>query len=307
MIKMTDQRFPVVRSLPDLRKLHHISSVCAAVGVFDGVHVGHCKLLRELRQMAEEVHACPVAITFDPHPRQVLTPDKAPALLLPPAEKYRYLFENGAEAVVVIPFDKTFASLEPQAFLSHYVNVPGIALHGLCVGTKWRFGANGKGTCELLTELAEEAGIRFIAVPEETIDGETVSSTSIRLAASSGDLAKAERFLGRSYELYGPVIHGHGVATTTLTCPTANIDVRYGVLPPNGVYAARIRFDGKTEQFPAVINIGFSPTFHIDGQEDELRVEAHFLTPCGDIYGRYLALHPVSYLRPERQFSSPET
>ncbi len=281
-----------------------ISAISAAIGVFDGVHAGHRHLLSVLTDLAERTDSLPVAVTFAPHPRQILAPETAPPLLLPPEEKNKRLRDAGAKAIVTIPFTKDFAGLPPVRFIEECLRGSGIELRALCVGKAWRFGAKGAGDTSLLTELAKNDGFLFSAVEELIRDGETVSSSAVRAAAAEGNLEKASQYLTKPYALYGTVVHGYGIAGSKLQTPTANIRVDYGVIPPNGVYAAFVMTDGAS--CPAVVNIGAAPTFQSYGQTGLRRVEAHLLSGGGDLYGKMLTLQPVARLRAEQKFAGVE-
>lgn len=301
---MTDTEKITVSSIGELKK-YNLTDISVAIGVFDGVHAGHRRLLEELTDLASVNSSVPVAVTFSPHPRQILFPDNAPALLLPPEEKQRRLFQCGVRAVVTIPFDREFAALPPERFIAETLSPADSGLRGVCVGTHWRFGVRGSGDTALLTRLAEQYGFLFRAVDEVEGEGETVSSSAIRRAAQMGDLSRAARYLCRPYTIYGKVIHGEGVASSRLNCPTANIDVRFGVLPPNGVYVARVILaNGKRED--AIVNIGSAPTFNSYGIRDLRRVEAHLLSGGCDLYGDDLAVELIAFLRPEHKFSGIE-
>ena len=181
---MTDKNIICTDRL-DALGAYGISRISVAIGVFDGVHAGHRKLLARLREIAAETGSVPVAVTFSPHPRQVLQPDSAPTLLLPNDEKIRRLTENGAQAIVTIPFTREFAAKEPEDFIADCLKSDGITLCGVCVGKKWRFGAGGRGNAGLLTDLASRHNFLFSPVDEVEIRGETVSSSSIALFSSS--------------------------------------------------------------------------------------------------------------------------
>lgn len=300
---MTDKNI-ICTDRIDALGTYGISRISVAIGVFDGVHAGHRKLLARLREIAAETGSVPVAVTFSPHPRQVLQPDSAPTLLLPNDEKIRRLTENGVQAIVTIPFTREFAAKEPEDFIADCLKSDGITLCGVCVGKKWRFGAGGRGNAGLLTDLASRHNFLFSPVDEVEIRGETVSSSSIRAAAAAGDLEKATCFLCAPYAIYGSVIHGEHVASTKLHTPTANLDLQAGVLPPNGVYAARVHLENAC--FRAVVNIGSAPTFDSYGKKDLVRVEAHLLDSDLELYGKNIAIEPVRFLRQEQRFASPE-
>lgn len=300
---MTDKNIICVDRI-DALKEYGISRISVAIGVFDGVHAGHRKLLAQLREIADRTASTPVAVTFSPHPRQILQPETAPALLLPNDEKIRRLTDHGAQAIVTIPFTHDFAAKEPEDFIADCLKSDGITLCGVCVGKKWRFGAGGRGNAGLLTELANRHNFTFSPVDEVEIEGETVSSSAIRAAAAAGDLEKATRFLCAPYAIYGSVIHGEHVASTKLHTPTANLDLQAGVLPPNGVYAALVLLEN--HPYKAVINIGSAPTFDSYGKKNLVRVEAHLLDSDLELYGKNIAIEPVRFLRLEQRFASPE-
>jgi len=302
---MTDEKKIIVSSIFELEQ-YHLTEISVAIGVFDGVHAGHRKLLKELTEMSSVTSTEPVAVTFFPHPRQILFPDEAPELLMPPEEKYRRLFECGVRAIVTIPFDADFAALPPEEFIRNCLHAGNVHLRGICVGMEWRFGAGGKGDSALLTELAARDGFLFRAVPELQEYGETISSTAIRKAVTDGDIAKANRYLSISYEIFGTVIRGKGLAGPKLEHPTANVEPCSRALPPSGVYAARIRLCGEKNQLPAVMNIGFAPTFDSYGRPDLIRVEVHLLAGGRNLYGQDVAVEPVRFLRKEVKFAGAD-
>jgi riboflavin kinase / FMN adenylyltransferase len=291
-----------VSALEELAQ-YNIKRVFLAIGVFDGVHLGHQKLLSELVAAAAAVEAVPVVMTFYPHPRQILHPGQHPVLLLPPERKIDLLHEYGAKAVTTLHFDATLAGLEPEEFLHQCLGCDQVELAGICVGSNWRFGAMGKGDSALLEQYAADGHFAFQAVSELKLAQDIiVSSTAIRRAISFGLLDDAAAMLGRHYRLCGNIISGHGVAGRELAHPTANLKVDFGVLPPAGVYAARAFIGGK--EFMAAVDIGISPTY--DRPEDRSgRIEAHLLNFCASIRGQHLEIEPVKWLREERCFASP--
>lgn len=278
---------------------HGINRVCLAIGVFDGVHCGHQRLLSRLLTMSRACNAEPVAMTFFPHPRQVLQPQSAPPLLLPPEQKVRLLHEFGMRGVVTVPFSCEFAAMPPEEFIQDCLSASRVKIDGICVGEKWRFGAGGKGGQELLRQFASDGHFEFDAVSELAIDGNVVSSTSIRRAVSSGLLEQTRKLLGRPYSLFGKVEKGFQLAGSELRHPTANIRMEYGILPPDGVYAANAIISGR--KLAAAVNIGTSPTYR--RQDAPRRVEVHILDFNENIYGLPLEVELVLYLREERCFS----
>lgn len=290
-----------VSSLGELLN-HGIKRVSIAIGVFDGVHRGHQLLLEKLVKMAEKNDSVPIAMTFYPHPRAILNPQSPPPLLISPAKRISLLHKYGMKAVVTLSFSKSFAEQSPNEFINSCLHSANLDICGLCVGSNWRFGAKGAGSVDLLLDMAQKEKFDFAAVEEYVMNGDIVSSTSIRRAIASGKLAEADDMLGRNYTLAGIVERGYQDATNKLEHPTANIDIQYGVMPPCGVYAGRAMIEGKLRT--AAINIGTAPTFDRPG-EKRIRLEAHFIDYDGDVYGKLIEVELLEYLREERCFRSP--
>lgn len=281
-----------------------IGRFCAAIGIFDGVHLGHRSVLEHLGEMSRASGCGSVAITFSPHPKSVLDPANAPRLLIPPEEKRELLRRCGICAVLTIPFTRELASLSAEEFLEDILNRSRNDLCGLCVGKRFRCGRAGSGTTDKLSEFAKKHELKFEPVSEVRIGGELVSSSAIRLAAASGELEKVRRYQGRPLALYGTVGRGFGVAGTELGAPTANLLTEYGVLPPNGVYAGMAVLEGN--RFPAAVNIGTAPTFAgTPTASKSVRVEVHLLDFHGDLYGRRMSLELFRKIREERRFETP--
>lgn len=282
--------------------LYGISRAAVAIGVFDGVHRGHQKLLTELLTTASELNAYPVVMTFFPHPRNILT-ENPPSLLYSPQEKVRLLHRYGVKAVVTVNFTRQFSSLSPEKFLEQSVFAGTGSIPAICVGRHWRFGAGAVGNADFLKRMAVEKNFLFRAVDELCMpDGQVISSTAIRETIRSGDLQKAEAMLGRRYALSGTVIHGYHNADAILHAPTANLEIREGVLPPCGVYAAIARLSDHEHYFAAV-NIGTAPTFRKEYGKIAPRVEVHLLNGFqGDLYGRTMNLELAAFMRKEERF-----
>jgi riboflavin kinase/FMN adenylyltransferase len=288
-----------VSSLGELAE-YGIERAAVAIGVFDGVHKGHQLLIKELLEMTAGNGAAPVAVTFFPHPRAVLKPEGHPGLLISPEKRIELLHSHGIKAVVTIPFTREFASLEPELFIKHSLISSNIELKGICVGAKWRFGAGGRGGSDTLKKFASAGHFEFRAVRELVIDGEEVSSTGIRHAVFSGLLGHAGKMLGRNYSLAGRVESGRHLAGPELEHPTANIKIEYGIIPPNGVYAAFTEIEGY--KYPVAVAVGVSPTFNYANNTNP-RVEAHVIGFQGDLYGKKLEAVLLEYLREERSYS----
>ncbi|MBR2358431.1 MAG: bifunctional riboflavin kinase/FAD synthetase [Lentisphaeria bacterium] len=273
-----------------------------AIGVFDGVHLGHKKLLAEVAAMAQELDAVPVALTFDPHPRAVLQPARPPVLLVDLPERIRLLQNAGMAMTAVVDFTGSFAATLPEEFLELLLEqVPRLAAVG--VGSNWRFGKNGAGNVELLKKYAAQRNFKLAAVDELVMDDEVVSASRIRRLIAGGKLDEAEKLLGYRYMLSGKVSNGYGIAGTHLDCPTANIEPAAGVLPPDGVYSGIVEVD--KVRYGAAVNIGVAPTYG-RAADSRRRIEAHLLDFSGNLYGRNVHLILGEYLRSEQCFASEE-
>ncbi len=292
-----------VSSLESLAQ-HGIRRVSVAIGVFDGVHTGHQLLLNELIKIARETESTPAVLTFYPHPRQVLFPDEPLLLLVSQEKKIELINSFGIKTVITFPFTREFADSDAETFLKDCLYSPDVKLCGICVGAKWRFGAGGKGNINTLDSFSKKENIRFSAVEELFLKGHPVSSTAIRRAVTGGLLETARQMLGRPYSLTGKVEHGENIGTSVLACPTANLSVSHGIIPPKGVYAGYAVLNGV--RHPSAISVGTAPTFkHKD--PDKLLIEAHIMDGFdGSLYGKNLEIEFIEYLRSERCFPSVE-
>lgn len=292
-----------VSSLESLAQ-HGIGRVSVAIGVFDGVHTGHQLLLKELVRIARETDSVPAILTFYPHPRQVLYPDEPLLLLVSQEKKIELINSFGIKTVITFPFTREFAESEAETFLKDCLYSPDVKLCGICVGRKWRFGAGGKGDINTLDSFCKKENIRFSAVDELFLKGHPVSSTAIRRSVTGGLLETARQMLGRPYSLTGKVEHGENIGTKILDCPTANLSVTHGIIPPKGVYAGYALLRGV--RYPSAISIGTAPTFKHRNPE-KLLIEAHIMDGFeGLIYDNSLEIEFIEYLRPERCYPSVE-
>lgn len=269
-----------------------------ALGVFDGVHLGHRAILATAVARAAAAGLEALACTFDPHPMEVLQPERAPRPITPLDERLALIGQTGVAAVVVLPFTRALAAVEPEAFVKD-VLLSRLGAREIVVGYNHRFGRGARGDARLLESLAGSLGFRAHVVPPTTVDGVAVSSTEIRAALRRGDVAAAARALGRPYAIAGQVTSGAGRGRT-LGFPTANVAPDRPLLIDRGVYLGRIRLE--EEDRPAVVNVGVRPTFG----ETTLAVEAHLIDFTGDLYGRRVRLEFVDRLRDEMRFPSVE-
>ncbi|MDD4816687.1 MAG: riboflavin biosynthesis protein RibF [Victivallaceae bacterium] len=279
-------------------------AACIAIGVFDGVHIGHRRIVDELRAMADRRQCRAVAVSFMPHPRTVVAPASAPRLLVSPERRIELLKSCGADDAVLLPFTVELSKLSPSEFLERVFNADNFTLRGIVVGSSWRFGHRAAGGCGELSAFCRAKQLDFQPVDEVTADGAVVSSSRIRTLIATGRLADAAGLLGRPPELSGYVTGGLKLAGSRLEHPTANIIAEYGVLPPDGVYAAGLRSDDGVWR-PAALNIGTTPTAREYGA-DGRRIEAHVLEYSGDLYGRKVTVELIKFMREERCFGSLE-
>ena len=221
--------------------------VVLAMGCFDGVHIGHQKVISTAVEQAEARGGEAWVFTFSPHPAKILSPDNAPQLISVETCRLRQFEALGVHGAIVIPFDQTFAHTEPEQFLSGlWKKMP--TLSGIVCGTDWSFGYQARGKFQALEKLCGEHGITATAIPPVIFNGERVSSTHIRHAVRDGDIPLAEQMLGRPFCIFGTVIKGRGVGRG-LGFPTANIEPENELIPAPGVYAAFTKVESQKSEF----------------------------------------------------------
>jgi riboflavin kinase / FMN adenylyltransferase len=286
----------IFRSIPELSQLP--GPLFLAIGVFDGVHLGHQAVISTSAEHARAANGTPVVLTFDPHPEKILRPDKAPHLLTATRHKVALIRTLGVQHLLIVSFDKDFAATEPEDFVHELVQ-HSKPLREICVGHEWSFGRNRRGNLQLLEKLGAQLNFNVVGIPPVTANGEIVSSTTIRRAVESGDLEKAATMLGREYTILGTVVHGDDLGKK-IGFPTANLSAHSEQFPPNGVYFAEAKLDGVVH--PGVVNLGYRPTMSSGGSDRTL--EVYLLDFDRNIYGKNLELRFVSYLRPEKKFEN---
>jgi riboflavin kinase/FMN adenylyltransferase len=272
----------------------------ASIGNFDGVHLGHQQILRAVVAEARAANARAVAVSFDPHPEQVLRPDRAPHLLTPMEERVRLLAGTGIDAVVVLPFDEALAHLSPRAFVKQ-VLVDVLGVRGLHEGGNFRFGYRAAGGVKELAEFGAEFGFGVEVHPAIRAHGLEVSSSAVRQWIASGDMKRARWMLGRAFAVRSTPARGRGVGTRLLV-PTVNLAGYDGLLPAFGVYVTRLTVGERC--FQAVTNVGNRPTFEGVG----FGVETHILDfePIDLTEETPLQLEFLFRLRTEMTWPSPE-
>jgi riboflavin kinase/FMN adenylyltransferase len=287
----------ILPAVADLARLE--GPVILAIGVFDGVHLGHRAVIERALNDARAMNGNAVIVTFDPHPIRVLRPAEAPRLLTSTRHKIRLIRALGVEHLLIIPFDEQFATTPPERFIETLA-AAGRPLREICVGHQWSFGKGRAGNLDLLKRLGDELGFDEVGVHAVQVDGEIVSSTLIRNAVARGDLETARRLLGRPFTVFGTVVPGDQRGRT-LGFPTANLQTANEQFPPDGVYAATVScHEGKLR---AVVNIGVRPTVKAQRKPERV-LEAHLLDFQGDLYGKDLELSFDRYLRAEKKFAS---
>lgn len=286
-----------MKRLTSFAELHQVGQpLSLAMGVFDGVHVGHRAVIAAAVEDARRWGHQAGVLTFDPHPLRVLAPERAPRQLLASTDhKACLLQEMGVEVMVVMPFDQAQARVTAEDFVAELMSCGEIA--AVAVGEDWRFGHERRGDVAFLRQQSEERGFRLLAIAPVMGDGERVSSTRIRQAIRDGAMAQAAAMLGRPYAIRGEVVRGRQLARQ-LGCPTANVKLAEEQLPPDGVWMVRARWQDEWRR--GVANLGMRPTVG-----DVVRqLEVHLFDIDADLYGRQLEVEFCRWLREEKKFDS---
>ncbi|MGC7870547.1 bifunctional riboflavin kinase/FAD synthetase [Desulfosporosinus sp. SYSU MS00001] len=266
-----------------------------ALGNFDGVHLGHRRLLEHGLRQAERLGVGLSVLLFEPHPLKVLQPERGIQLLTANQERLKYFEEIGVNTVFLIPFTREMANTSPEDFVIRILMPLGVVR--VVVGFNYSFGAHGKGNPELIQLLGKQYGFGVSVLQAQMLEGRVISSSSIRKALLQGDIALASALLGRSPSLSGTVIHGEERGRL-LGYPTANLRPNEDILiPKRGVYAVWSTINGAF--VPGMMNIGMKPTFH---DMYGTSVEVNFFDFNGDLYGQELTIHIEERLRDERKF-----
>lgn len=307
----------IVQDLKQLRRKR--KPVAVAAGFFDGIHIGHRKVIDTTLARAGELGGEAWVLTFDRHPLRLLCPQSAPPLLTSHRHKMILLQQMGIDGCVVMPFTRALADEPPDSFVTRLATgIPSLA--DVFVGSNWRFGQGGRGTPRRLTTLGDGFGFKVTVVRPTRRDGEIVSSTRVRSLVQKGQLDKAEQLLGRRFSVLGTVVHGRAIGRE-LGYPTANLDFHNEALPPNGVYAVQALMCGPDAELMqrlsrqhqkrmplvgGVLNLGHRPTF-VRGSRAKPVMEVHMFDGTADLYGQDVEVFFVRRLRPEQRFASRES
>ncbi len=284
----------------NLAEIDIAEPTAVTVGTFDGLHLGHQKVLQALSRKAKEKGYLEVLVTFYPHPQLVVGPKhgKKIELLTTLEEKLEILEKLGVPAVLVIPFDREFARTPYREFVTRILREK-LHVKAMVIGYDHAFGRNREGNPETLRKLGQELGFEVEVVEPYYLDGLAVSSTQIRRFLQKGQIEMANKMLGRPYSLRGKVVQGKGRGRE-LGFPTANIRLNHPdrLIPRPGVYAVDVRLRG--ERYRGMMNIGHRPTFNFD----PLTLEIHIINFRGSIYGEELIVEFKKFIREERKFQS---
>jgi riboflavin kinase/FMN adenylyltransferase len=267
------------------------------IGNFDGVHAGHRRILRRVKEVAVERGLKASVLTFNPHPSKVVAPARAPRLMSSAEQRCALMREEGIDKVLIMPFDRQVAHLTPEQFVEQ-VLVQKLGVREVVLGHDFCFGYKQSGNVRVLEELGRKYGFTTEEVKAVTVRGRLVSSTALRQLIEAGRVAQAARLLERPYALEGEVVAGRGVGSKQ-TVPTLNLATDTEVLPASGVYVTRTHDLDGGRWWPSVTNVGYRPTF---GDSRELSIETFLLEPLAGETPRRIRVEFLWRVRDERQF-----
>jgi riboflavin kinase/FMN adenylyltransferase len=289
----------MMRVFKGLDNLPPFKNPVLTIGTFDGVHLGHAKIIERLRKKAIEVDGESIIITFDPHPRFVVAPNSTPIELLSTSqEKIKALQALHVDNVVIVPFTKAFSDISAEAYIRDFI-VSNFHPHTIIIGYDHHFGKNRQGNYQLLESVKATYGFQLEEIPVQEIEHIAVSSTKIRAALHIGDIKKANELAGKYYTLEGVVIHGEKRGRL-IGFPTANVHVgdAHKLIPANGVYAVKAYL--KETIYKAMLNIGVRPTV---SSSNHRSIEVNIIDFDQDIYDETLRIEFVDKLRDEIKFN----
>ncbi len=288
----------------DLTKPVAYKNPVVTIGNFDGVHLGHQKIFKEVVAKAEEIDGTPIAITFHPHPVRVLAPERGLKMINTPDDKETLIEQLGINALISISFNRDFAHTNPDAFIQNIL-VDMLGAKWVIVGHSYSFGKGKRGTTSMLRSRGRKYGFRTRVVRYAKVHDDVVSSSRIRSLLLRGRVCEASSMLGRAYHISGTVIKGAGRGGPLLNTPTANITTPNELIPREGVYAVRVSFKSRTSDllgcvYDGVANIGSNPTFG----EAAMSYEVHIFGFNKNIIGEHLRIHFIDRIREEKKFAS---
>jgi riboflavin kinase/FMN adenylyltransferase len=299
---MPAAQIPPVENMLLLRHLARIggrfNAPVLTLGSFDGVHHGHQQILRRLVEVARSINGQAIVLTFYPHPATVLAPEHVPKLITDWRARMELIAAFDVGAIIMQHFTRSFSQITAENFVRRFL-VEGLGVRAVVVGHRVSFGHNRAGHATTLRQLGTKYGFAVEVIGPVEVEGHLVSSSAVRRAISHGELQRAKLLLGRTPSVAGRVAHGHHRGKG-LGFPTANLRIGPLVLPPDGVYAVRVRVRG--EWRPGIANLGFNPTFH----QHERGLEAHIFDFHAELYGDRVEIAFVQRLRGEQEFSTPQ-
>ncbi|MBI5198750.1 MAG: bifunctional riboflavin kinase/FAD synthetase [Nitrospirae bacterium] len=289
----------IIKDIEDIKEIFQYPIL--TIGNFDGFHLGHQAIFKEMVNHAKEIGGTTIAFTFEPHPLKVIAPEKQLRLLSTFEEKVRLIEAEGIDILLCPAFTKDFADQHPKDFVKNILYRK-LGVYEVFVGYDYAFGKGREGTVESLKEMAKEFDFKVVVIKPVKIGKEVVSSSKIRDLLSEGKVKESSLFLGRPFSLEGTVIRGEGRGATLLGFPTANININNPelLIPKEGIYAVTVIFNGNT--FKGAANIGYKPTFG----NGNLSLEVHILNFSGDLLGKCLRINFIERLRDEATFPNPE-
>jgi len=283
-----------------LSNVGHIKNPVVTIGTFDGVHVGHQKIIQQLIEEADKLNGESVLLTFYPHPRMVLFPENhGLQLLQTQSEKLKSLEENGLHNVIILPFSKEFSQLSALDFIRE-VLINTIGAKKIIIGYDHQFGNDRKGNIDFLRNYANEYNYEVIEIEAKEVDEVNVSSTKIRNALVEGDIETANKYLNTCFELNGTVVFGEQIGRK-IDFPTANLDLNDStkLIPANGVYAVKVNINHSKHDYKGMMNIGTRPTV---SNKNQLTIEIHIFDFHDDIYNQQLKVKLYHRIRTEQNF-----
>ena len=275
-------------------------NLVVALGTFDGIHLGHKKLIESAIKKADEINGTSMVFTFSPHPLEVLTSSSGPKLINSKEEKIQILEDLGLDIIVFANFTVEFSELHPEKFFKNILKEM-LDVKELYVGFNYTFGKEGIGNTEYLKKLSKKYEMKINVLPAVKINNEIVSSTLIRKEITQGNLEHIKEKLGYNYMVIGEVIHGKKLGRE-LGFPTANLKLVNKVYPPYGVYGVKIKVEGETKKYWAIMNIGKNPTLKLN----EHSLEVHIFNFDRDIYGEKIRIDLLEFIRIEKKFENKE-
>jgi riboflavin kinase/FMN adenylyltransferase len=288
----------------NIDSLPRIKKPIVTVGTFDGVHVGHQKIIARINELAKQEGGESVLLTFNPHPRLVLFPEDENIKLITTTDEKNAILESlGLNHVIYLPFEKSFSLLSAQEYVRDFL-VNKIGVHTMVIGYDHHFGRNRLGNLALLKELSLVYNFKVEEISAHAIDAINVSSTKVRSALLEGNIVQANEYLGHPFTLSGTVEKGSQIGRT-IGYPTANLHIKdtYKILPKLGVYSVEVIFNN--ERLKGMMNIGSKPTINND-EVSKMTIEVHIFDFSQNIYDNPITIIPSHYIREEQKFSNVE-